>query len=184
MWPEGIFGLARDPAIQNDSPFLLFGARKAKAFEGNRHPYDIAVAGDLAARIPYRIERRVEVGARLFLAGSLRPYGIPLHAKRSGLKGIGTATVVKGVENNFDLIVVVDVLPARHAGTNLPRVVEAHKYHVEIFLVKSQVGVGGLGNTLPIVRIALGEAGDLGHLLAISPCGCLLRKSSNAGGLR
>src|ERR1700730_1634564 len=99
MWPEGIFGLARDPAIQNDSPILLLGAGKTKAFEGNRHPNDVAASGDLAARIPYRIERRVEVRARLFLAGSLRPYGVPLHAERCGLKGIRSAPVVKGVEN-------------------------------------------------------------------------------------
>src|ERR1700675_2829158 len=143
MWPEGIFGLAGDAAIQNESPFLLLRARKAQAFEGNRHPYDIAVAGDLAARIPHRVEGRVEVGARLFLAGSLRPYGVPLHAERCGLKGICAAAVVKGVENNVDLIVVVDVLPARHAGANLPWVVEADEYYIEIFLVVAQIGVGG-----------------------------------------
>src|SRR6202140_677647 len=165
MWPEGIFGFPRDAAIQNDSPFLLFGARKAKAFEGNRHPYDIAAAGDLAARIPDRIERRVEVRARLLLAGSLRPYGVPLHAERCGLEGIRTAAVVKGVENNFDLIVVVNVFPARQAGADLPRVVEAYEHDVEIFLVVAQVSVGGLRHTFPIVGIALSEAGDLGHLL-------------------
>src|ERR1700686_3962701 len=165
MWPEGIFGFPRDAAIQNDSPLLLLGAGKAKALEGNRHPYDIAMAGDLAARIPDRVERRVEVRARLFLAGSLRPNGAPLPPGRCGLEGVGTAAVVKGVENNLDLIVVVNVFPARQAGADLPRVVEAHKYYVEIFLVVAQVSVGGLRHTFPIVGIALGEAGDLGHLL-------------------
>src|SRR5579864_8077882 len=116
MWPEGIFGLARDAAIQNDSPFLLLGARKAQAFEGNCHPYDIAAASDLAARIPDRVEGRVEVSARLFLAGSLSPDGVPLHAERGGLKGIRAATVVKSIENNFDLVVVVNVFSARQAG--------------------------------------------------------------------
>src|ERR1700687_1605409 len=138
MWPEGIFGFPRDAAIQNDSPLLLLGARKAKAFERNRHPNDVTVSGDFAARIPHRVKRRVEVGARLFLAGSLRPYGVPLHAERCGLKGIRATAVVKGVENNFYLIVVIDLYPTRHAGANLPWVVEAYEHDVEILLVVAQ----------------------------------------------
>jgi hypothetical protein len=54
--PEGIFSLAGDAAIQNDSPFLLLRPGKAQALEGNRHPHDEAAVGHFAARIPNRIE--------------------------------------------------------------------------------------------------------------------------------
>ena len=47
--PEGVLGLAHDAAIQDDSPLLLLGRRKAQALEGNRHPHDEAVFGYLAA---------------------------------------------------------------------------------------------------------------------------------------
>src|SRR3974390_2976038 len=54
--PEGIFRLARNATIQNDSPFLLLRRREAQALEGNRHLHDEALLGYFAARVPYRIE--------------------------------------------------------------------------------------------------------------------------------
>src|ERR1035441_5136042 len=94
------------------APLLLLGGWEAQALKGNRHPYDEAAAGDLAARIPHRIERRVEMRAGLFLARSLGPDRVPLHAERCGLEGVGAAAVVEGVEDDLDLIVVEDIFAA------------------------------------------------------------------------
>ena len=106
--------------------------------------------------------------AGFFLAGSLGPDGVPLHAQRRGLKGVGAAPVVESIENDLDLVVVVDIFAARHAGTHLPGIVEAYKDYVEIFLVVAQISVRGLRHAFSVVRIALREAGDLGHLLGNS----------------
>jgi hypothetical protein len=87
-----------------------------------------------------------------------------LHAERRGLERIGAAAIVEGIEHDLDLIVVVDVFPVRHSGADLSRVVEADKDCVEILLVVSEVRFRSLGDRFAIVRIALREAGDFGHL--------------------
>ena len=99
-----------------------------------------------------------------FLAGGFGPDGVPLHAERSGLEGIGAAAVVEGVENDLDLVVVEDIFAARHAGAHFLGVVEADEHGVKIFLVVAEIGVGRFGDGFAIVRIALHEAGDLRHL--------------------
>jgi hypothetical protein len=102
--------------------------------------------------------------AGLFLAGRLGPDRVPLHTEWRGLEGIGPAPVVKRIEDDLDLIVVVDVFAARHASAHLAGIVDAHEDGIEIFLVIAEVGIGGLGDTLSVVRVALGEAADLRHL--------------------
>ena len=102
---------------------------------------------------------------RFFLAGGFGPDGIPLHAERSGLKGVGAATVVEGVKNDLDLVVVIDVFAARQAGAHLLRIVEADEDGIKVLLIVAEIGFGGLGDGLAIMGIALGEATDLGHLL-------------------
>ena len=146
-------------------PQSCFGRGKAQALEGNRHPYDESAVGHFAARIPYGVERSIEVTLGLLLAGGLGPDSVPLHAEGRGLKGVGAAAVVKGIEHDLDLVVVVNVFSARHAGAHLFRIIEANEDHVEIFLVVAEISVGGLGYSFAVVRIALCEARDFRHLL-------------------
>src|SRR5258708_16926269 len=65
--------------------------------------------------------------------------GVPLHTERRGLKRVGAAAVMKRVEHDLDLIVVVNIFAARHACAHLLGVIEADKDDVEIFLVVAQV---------------------------------------------
>ena len=105
----------------------------------------------------------------LLLAGSLRPYGVPLHAERRSLKGVGSAPVVKGVEDDLHLIVVENIFTTRHPGPHFLRIVDAHENYIQIFLVVAEIRVRGLGNAFAIVRIALGESRNLRHLLRHLP---------------
>ena len=47
--PEGVFVVANDAAIQNDSPLLLRRIGKAQALEGNREPHHVSLLRHLAA---------------------------------------------------------------------------------------------------------------------------------------
>ena len=127
--PERIFSLPRNAAVEDDSPLLHISRRKAQALEGNRHQHDESLARGFAVRIPHRVERSIEVAAD-FVARGFGPDGVPLHAQRSGLEGVGSAAVVKGVEHHLDLVVVVDVFTARHSGAHFRRIVEAHEHDV------------------------------------------------------
>ena len=58
--------------------------------------------------IPDRVERGIKISEDLFPRG-LAPDRIPLHAERSGLEGVGAPTVVKRIEHDFDIVVVVNI---------------------------------------------------------------------------
>ena len=139
-------------------------AGKRRLLNGMDIEDDKAAAGNFSVRIPDSVERSVEVCAGFFFARGLGPDRVPLHAERRGLEGIGAAAIMKGVEHDLDLIVVEDVFAARHASADFAGIIEAHEDDVEILLVIAEVGIGGLGDGLAIVRIALGEAGNLRHL--------------------
>ena len=161
--PERVLTLAVDAPIENDAPLLHLRGGKAQALEGNLHPYNESVACDFPARVPHRVKRSVEVALRFFLARGLGPDRVPLHAERRGLEGIGATAVVKCVEDDLDLVVIVNVFAARQPGAHLLRIVEADENRVKIFLVITEIGVGWLRYAFAVVRIALREAGDFGH---------------------
>ena len=71
---------------------------------------------------------------------------------------------MKRIEHDLDVVIVVDVLAPRHSSAHLPGIVEADEDYVQILLVIAEIGVGGLGDRLAIVRVALHEACDPRHL--------------------
>ena len=160
--PECILVLAHDAAIQNDSPLLLLAGWKTQALERNCHPRYVSLRSNFAARVPNRIERRIPVPH--LGAGRFGPDRVPLHSQRSCLERVSASPVVKRVEHNLDVIVIVDIFAARHASANLLRIVEANKHYVEIFLVVTEISFGRLGNLFAIVRVTLREASYPGHL--------------------
>ncbi len=163
MWPEGVFVLTNDSAIEDQAPFLLFRGGEAQAFERNRHSYHKAAAGYFALRIPDGVKRRIEISVD-FVAGGLTPIGIPLHSKRSRLEGVGPTPVVESIQHNLDLIVVVNVLAARHSRAELLRIVKANEDDVQVFLVVAQVSNGFFGNFFAVMRVALYKAGYFCHV--------------------
>ena len=68
------------------------------------------------------------------------------------------------IKNDFDLIVVEDVLAAGHAGAHFPGIIEANENDIQILLVIAEISVGRLGDGVTVVRIALGETCDLRHM--------------------
>ena len=113
-----------DCAIKIDSPLLQLRRGETQALEGNRHPHDESAAGDLALRIPHRIEGRIEVSVHL-IARSLGPDCIPLDSQRSGLENIGAALIVKGIEHDLNFVIVINILAWRHAGAYFFRIVRS-----------------------------------------------------------
>ena len=103
---------------------------------------------------------------------SLAPDGVPLHAEWIDLKGVSAAAVVERIQHDLDRVVVANILPARFVRAHLSRPVEAHKDHIEIFLVVTKVGIGSLGNRRAVVRVALHKSGNPGHLRG-DLAGCL-----------
>src|SRR5579863_4141424 len=97
----------------------------------------------------------------LLLARSFGVDGVPLHAQRRGLKSISAAAVVKCIENDFDLVIVVDVFPRREAGPHLMGIVVTDEDNVQVLLVVAQVGFGTFGNAFAIVGVALRETRHL-----------------------
>src|SRR5215469_7902152 len=162
--PEDVLRVPRDATVENDSPILQLPGREAKAFEGNRDPDHKALLGNFAPRIPNGVERGVEMPLRFLVAGGFRPNGVPLNAQGGGLERVRPAAVVKGVENDLDLIVIVNVFAIRHACAHFAGIVEADKDDVQIFLVVAKVGLGGLGYWFTVVGVALRKTGNLGHL--------------------
>ena len=162
--PESVFSVTGDAAIEDEAPLLMLIRGKAQALERNRHPNYKAAAGDFSSGIPNGVERGIEVALRLLLARGFGPDGVPLHAQWGRLKGVGATAVVEGVENDFDLIVVVDVFAAGHARAHFAGIIEADEHHVEILLVVTEISVGRLAHGVAVVRIALGESCDLRHL--------------------
>ena len=79
------------------------------------------------------------------------------------MEGIGAAAVVKCVEDDLDLIVIVNIFAPRQPAAHFLGIVEANENHVKIFLVITEIGFGWLRYAFTIVRIALREAGDFGH---------------------
>src|SRR6185312_16310528 len=79
------------------------------------------------------------------------------------------APVAERVKHDLDLIIVINIFPARKASANLSRVIEAHEDDVKIFLVVSQVSRRRLGNRPPILRVALDETGDCLHFQGYFP---------------
>ena len=151
------------PRYKMMSPLLLLSGGKAQALEGNRHPNHEAAIRHLAARIPDGIKRGIEMSGGLLLARSLGPYGVPLHAERRGLKGVGAAAVVEGVEDDLRPDRRHECLRGATCGRELSGIVEAYEDHVKIFLVVAQVGVGRFRDAFAVVRVALGEAGYFRH---------------------
>src|SRR4029077_6336200 len=137
--PKGILIFAYDAAVQDDAPSLLFGRRETQALEWNRYPHYVAAAGCLPPRVPHGVERNVEIPVGFF-TGGLGPNGVPLHPERSGLKRVGASAVVKSVEHDFDIVVVVDVLAARHTAADFLGIIETDEYNVETLPVVSQIG--------------------------------------------
>jgi hypothetical protein len=104
------------------------------------------------------------VAGGLLPAGSFSPDGVPLHAERRGLEGVGAAAIVKRIEHDLDLIVVVNIFAIRHAGANFAGIIEADEDGVEIFLVVTEIRLCRLGDGLAVVGLALGKSGNFGHL--------------------
>ena len=74
------------------------------------------------------------------------------------MKSVSAAAVVKRVEHDLDLVVIVNIFAARHACAYLLGVIEADEDCVEVFLVVAEISVGAFGSGLAIRRLVLNES--------------------------
>src|SRR6185437_15427697 len=166
--PKRVLALACDASIQDDSPRLLCDIGEAQAVKRNCHEHDVSFVRYLSAGIPNRVEGRIHVPAGL-IEGLLGPHCVPLHAQRGGLKHVSAPPVAERVKHDLDLIIVINIFPARKASANLSGVIEAHEDDVKILLVVSQVSGCWFGNRATILRVALDEARDRLHFQSYFP---------------
>src|SRR6267143_1428505 len=165
--PKQVLVGARDAAVQNNAPLLLAGVGKPQALKRNRHQYQIAATGQASLGPPHRFKRSIEpavVGGETGADRALSPQRIPLDPERIGGKGIAAACVVEGVDHDLGRIVGEDIFAARHARTDLLRLlVPAYENSVEVALVIGEINVGVLCRFGAVGGLASNEACHLHH---------------------
>ena len=150
-------------AYEADPPRVRTGGWwKAKAPERNRHPHDVAEAGEAAAGVPDRVETEI-------VPLSLGDDAVQLDAERRDEKLVGALAVVEGVEKDADKVVVEDLLPPRHPGADTRRIDRmADEHRIQVGVVIRDVHFGPLGGGRQVLRLTLEERVGGNPLPAIS----------------
>jgi len=102
--------------------------RKTQRLERNLEPHHVAAPGQTGIGLPQHVER--EVGFGLVI-----PDSILLNSLRIQIEEHPVLSIMKSVENETELIVIVDSFAAPKARTDFVRLgVEADTHNVEILV--------------------------------------------------